>query len=75
METPLSTDLSASLVSFYTTGLKPPDPGRRLWREHQIIVASRQRGDQWLRVSAACFTLEEELRRLVDVLSQWPPQG
>ena len=75
VRTPFPANQSAGLVSFYVTGLTEPDPGERLWREHGIIVASRQPEERWLRVAAACFVLDEELERLVELLSEWQPGG
>ena len=73
VRTPLPAAQSAGLVAFHVSGLTEPDVGSRLWREHGIVVSSNA-ANSWVRVSAACFTLPEELERLVELLSQWQPR-
>jgi hypothetical protein len=54
------------------TGLTEPVDSAQMWRDHDIIVpANADTG--WMRVSCACFTLPEELERLVDLLRERQP--
>jgi selenocysteine lyase/cysteine desulfurase len=70
--TPVSPDESASLVAINTSGLTEPVDSPQMWRDHDIIVpANADTG--WMRVSCACFTLPEELDRLVGLLRERQP--
>jgi selenocysteine lyase/cysteine desulfurase len=70
--TPRQPEDSASLVAFYTDGLTEPEVAKRLWSEHNTIVSSNAQNG-WMRVSAACFTLREELDHLVEILRKYEP--
>jgi isopenicillin-N epimerase len=72
--TPASRQLSGSMTAFEFPALDPVKARDWMWREHRIEAPfTAAAGRIFLRVSTAWFNTPEEIGRLADALTRFPP--